>query len=79
MVPNIFNICDFTDPITLEPLVKGEVYGFLVEGDKWYLAGSLKKFNNMIEIGFRNSTKCRVFVPYKNCIVDTSDIKWVKV
>ncbi len=69
---------DFTDPITLEELKDGEIYGFLVEGNNWYLAGSLKDFNNMIETKFKDSTKHRVFVPFKNALVDIKEIKWVK-
>jgi hypothetical protein len=51
----------------------------LIENDKWYLAGSLEHFNEMIDCGFRGSCKRSVFVTIKNTLVDVSEIKWVKV
>jgi hypothetical protein len=66
-------------PFTLDTPETGKVYGFLVENDKWYLAGSFEFFNTMIDNRFRNSTKNKVFVSIKNSLVDVKEIKWVKV
>ena len=66
-------------PFTLDTPERGKVYGFLIENDKWYLAGSLDFFNTMIDNRFRNSTKHKVFVSIKNSLVDVKEIKWVKV
>jgi hypothetical protein len=76
--PSHLNPDDFTDPISFDSLQKDSIYGFLVENDKWYLAGSLTSFNHMIAHNVRNSSKHSVFVPIKNCMVSTSDIIWVK-
>ncbi len=77
--PSHLNLADFTDPITLEELVPGEVYGFLVEDNTWYLAGSLKNCNTMIKQMFRGSSKNKVFVPIKNKLVPVEHILWVKI
>lgn len=77
--PAHLNKKDFTDPIALEELVEGEIYGFLIEGERWYLAGSLKEFNKMIEYNFKGSTKMSVFVPFKNTHICTRRIKWVRL
>jgi hypothetical protein len=79
VLPTSVTIDDLTDPITLDSPKSGEVYGFLVEGDKWHLAGSLSTFNEMIENRFQGSSKGRVFVPIKNVLVATELLRWVKL
>lgn len=76
--PSHLNPDDFTDPISFDSLQKDSIYGFLVENDKWYLAGSLTSFNHMIAHNVRNSSKHSVFVPIKNSMYSTSTIIWVK-
>jgi hypothetical protein len=77
--PEGINATDFTDPITLDELIKGEIYGFLIEGIKMYLVGSLNNINIMIKNKFRKSTTRNIFVPYKNELVHVSKIKWVRI
>ncbi len=67
--PEGVKAADFTDPINLDELKEGEVYGFLVEDKKWYIAGSLKNINAMILSKFRGSSTEKVFVPFKNVLV----------
>jgi hypothetical protein len=76
-LPSGITAADFTDPISLEEPQEGEVYGFCVEGDNWFLAGSLKDFNSMIETRFKESNSSYIFVPFKNQKVKTADMKWV--
>lgn len=78
-LPEGLKTADFTDAITMEEPVTGEVHGFLVESDHWYLAGSLTQFNEMIAINFRDSTKHNVFVPFKNALVPVAEIRWVRL
>jgi hypothetical protein len=68
---------DFTDPVTLDELQPGIIYGFLVEGQCWYLANSLETTNTFIDSRFRGSSRTKVFVPFKNSLVDTNKIKWI--
>jgi hypothetical protein len=63
----------------MDSLEEGKVYGFLVEDEKWYLAGSLESINRMIESRLRGSSKRAVFVPVKNSLIETSKIVWVKL
>jgi hypothetical protein len=63
----------------LDSLESGKVYGFLVENNKWYLAGSLEMFNNMIDNEFRGTNKHKVFITIKNTLIDINEIKWVRV
>jgi hypothetical protein len=70
---------DFIDPITIDNLIEGEIYGFIIEQGKWYVAGSLKNINKMILSKFRESSYEYVFVPFKNALVSVEEIKWVRV
>jgi hypothetical protein len=63
----------------MEQLEEGKIYGFLIENEKWYLAGSLESINRMIESRLRGSSKRAFFVPIKNKLVETSKIVWVKL
>ena len=78
-LPDHISPSDFTDPITLDSLEVGKIYGFLVENEKWYIAGSLESINGMIENKFRGSSKRAVFIPIKNELVETDKIIWVKL
>jgi hypothetical protein len=75
--PEGVSSADFTDPITLDCLKEGEIYGFLVDCQKWYVAGSLKNMNRMIISKFRESSNEYVFVPFKNSLISVEEIKWV--
>lgn len=78
-LPSYVNWKELTDPITLDPLIKGEIYGWIVEGERWYLAGSLTSFNIMIRTVFKNSYAAFVFVPMKNSLYPVKDIQWVRI
>jgi hypothetical protein len=50
-----------------------------VEGEKWYLAGSLETMNEMIATNYKHSTLDAVFIPMKNSLVPVSELHWVRV
>ncbi len=77
--PESMNYSDFTDPITLEPLVSDTIYAWIVEGEKWYLAGSLETINEMIETNYKQSSLDSVFIPIKNALFPVNDLHWVRV
>jgi hypothetical protein len=70
------DICmdELEDPIELGPLIKGRTYGFIIQHDKWYVAGSLELFNKLATDGFRGSTRQHVFVPLLNRRYPMKDI-----
>jgi hypothetical protein len=78
-LPSNVSVDDFTDPITLDALESGQVYGFLIENDHWYLAGSLTNINALISIKFRGSSTKNVFIPCKNAMVPVKKLKWVRI
>lgn len=76
-LPDTVNLKDYTDPITLDDLKEGELYGWIVENEQWYLAGSLTYLNQMIQMNFNKSTLEEVFIPIKNTLVPVENIRWV--
>jgi hypothetical protein len=78
-LPEFVSVSDFTDPITLDPLIAHEIYGWIVEGEKWYLAGSLETINEMIETNYKHSSLDAVFIPMKNSLFPVSQLHWVRV
>ena len=78
-LPDGITVANFTEPISLEEPKKGEIYGFCVENGRWYLAGSLNDLNMMIKTRFGNSSNSSVFVPFKNALVASKDIQWVRL
>ncbi len=78
-LPSSVNWKELTDPITLDGLIEGEIYGWIVESEKWYLAGSLNSFNEMIQNQFKESSSHNVFVPMKNALYPVKDIHWVRL
>jgi hypothetical protein len=78
-LPSSVDWKEITDPITLDSLIEGEIYGWIVEKENWYLAGSLTSFNTMIQNQFKGSTSNNVFVPIKNALVPVKDIQWARV
>lgn len=79
MLPESMSFSDYTDPITLEPLVSDTIYGWIVENDRWYLAGSLETMNTMIETNYKHSSMDAVFIPIKNNLFPVSKLHWVRV
>lgn len=77
-LPSAYSFSDFVDPYTLDSLIEGETYAFIVENDKWYLAGSYSMFQDMISTRYRRSNLSSLFVPFKNNLVQTSQLVWVK-
>jgi hypothetical protein len=69
---------EFTDPIIVDTIIPGEIYGFIIEHDNLYLAASLKQFNNMIPFAFRGYNLLNVFVPIKNSLIPIESIRWVQ-
>jgi hypothetical protein len=66
------------DPDTLEPLQKGEVYGFWVDENKrWYVAGSRTMFRRYIETQYKGTTIHHVYVPLLKNVMNVQNLKWV--
>ena len=76
-LPSDINVSDLVDPITFEPL--SGICGFIVDGERWHLAGSLESLNHMVINGFNGSNKRRVFIPIKNTVVEIKEIKWFHI
>jgi hypothetical protein len=66
------------DNITLEPMIRGNVYGFLKRRGKYYLVSSLDSIGHFIRTKFKGSSIYRVFVPFINNTVPISSINWVR-
>lgn len=66
------------DPDTLEPLQKGEVYGFWLDDEKrWYVAGSRTMFRRFIETKYKGSTMYQVYVPLLKNVMNVQNLQWV--
>jgi hypothetical protein len=66
------------DPDTLEPLQKGEVYGFWLDDEKrWYVAGSRTMFRRFIETKYKGSTMHQVYVPLLKNVMSVQNLQWV--
>jgi hypothetical protein len=66
------------DPDTLEPLQKGEVYGFWLDDEKrWYVAGSRTMFRRFIETKHKGSTMHQVYVPLLKNVMSVQNLQWV--
>jgi len=77
-LPPSLCINELVDPITFEAPVKGELYAFLIEKDKYYIAGSYTSLKEMIKQAFRGSSTEQVFIPMRNGLVPNSELHWVR-
>ncbi len=77
-LPSTVIMEELIDPITFEEPIKREIYAFLKDGEKYYLAGSLTILNDMIKNEFRGSTVDNVFIPIRNCLIPTAELHWVR-
>ena len=78
-LPDFVERSELTDPITLEQLSSQTVSGWIVEENKWYFAGSLVSFNEMIELSYKGSSDTHVFVPLKNDLFPIKNLHWVRL
>jgi hypothetical protein len=66
------------DPDTLEPLQKGEVYGFWLDDERrWYVAGSRTMFRRFIETKYKGTTIYQVYVPLLKNMMNVQNLRWV--
>lgn len=77
--PNTLNVSELEDPLTLEPPVSGDIYGFVVLGDKWHLGISLIVARKFLVEGFRGSNLGHLFMPILNTLYPMENIKWVRL
>jgi hypothetical protein len=75
-LPASVNYKEIADPFTHDELHDDEIYGWIVENGKWYLAGSLTVFNQMISNDYKESSADSVFIPIKNALYPVKDIRW---
>ena len=78
-VPNTLSVCELEDQLTLEPPVPGDIYGFIVLGNKWHLGISLTVARKFLIEGFRGSNLGLLFVPILNTLYPMEHIKWVRL
>ncbi len=68
------------DPVTMDPVVAGTVCAFLPDGKgNQHFAGTLDSLLDLLKAGFHGSTVQHLFIPIKNALVPTQQIKWRQI
>jgi hypothetical protein len=78
-LPESVNVSKLEDPVTFEPPVKGDIYGFIVRDEKWHLGISHALAKKFVAEGFRFTSIHHVFIPILNKLYPMQDIKWVRL
>ncbi len=68
---------ELEDPITMELVTTGTVCAFLADAKGTeHFAGTLDSLLDLLRAGFRGSTVYNIFVPIKNTLIPTQQLKW---
>jgi hypothetical protein len=68
---------ELEDPVTMEPVAAGTVCAFLADAKGTeHFAGTLDSLLDLLRAGFRGSTVYNIFVPIKNTLIPTNQLKW---